>query len=101
MCIRKYKFCPEFQALYDIFHKKLPMKLCIKIDKRIREMKESGDVECFYDLANIMPTVYPHDEHNELINWKNPKKKILRRIKKKVDEKEHLKREIKKFKYIK
>jgi len=68
--MKKHKFCPEFQAYYDSFAKKPPMKLCIATDKKIRKYIKAGqwaewDRLFFFDTEN---------EEDALINWANPQK---------------------------
>jgi len=71
--IKKYKFCPEFQAYYDTFTIKPPMKLCIKSDKRIRKYMKYGVWDYMKHLH--LASLYSLDENSTLINWKNPNKK--------------------------
>jgi hypothetical protein len=67
---KPYKFCPEFQAVYDVIYKPPNMKICIKTDKLIRKLIKNR-IWNKIDVLYMMPNFIAH-EHDALINWKEP-----------------------------
>jgi len=67
---KPYKFCPEFQAVYDAMHKSPSMRKCINVDKRIRKLIKMG----IWKKLDLLMTVpgFLENEHDALINWKEP-----------------------------